>query len=73
VTPCAIYTVHMEMRSTGFLVEPQTQGRWFVSVLSSKPLVQFISGLTLKPLRRFVCDLASKPLGQFSPIWPQNR
>jgi hypothetical protein len=25
VTPCAIYTVHKEMRSVDFLVEPQTQ------------------------------------------------
>jgi hypothetical protein len=37
----AIYvdcTVHMEMRSTCFLVEPQNQGRRFVSGLTSKPL-----------------------------------
>jgi hypothetical protein len=27
MTLCAVYTVHMEMRSTGFLVEPQNQGR----------------------------------------------
>jgi hypothetical protein len=41
VAPCAIYTINMETRSAGFLVEPQNQGRWFVS------------GLALKPLRRF--------------------
>jgi hypothetical protein len=35
---CAICTVHVEMRSAGFLVEPQNQGRWFVSGLASKPL-----------------------------------
>jgi hypothetical protein len=32
VTLCAIYTVHMETRSAGFLVEPQNQGHqvfWF--------------------------------------------
>jgi hypothetical protein len=29
VTSCVICTVHMEIRSTGFLVEPQNQGRWF--------------------------------------------
>jgi hypothetical protein len=28
VMPCAVYTVHKEMRSAGFLVEPQNQGRW---------------------------------------------
>jgi hypothetical protein len=33
--------VHMKMRSAGFLVEPQNQGRQFVSGLASKPLDQF--------------------------------
>jgi hypothetical protein len=41
VTPCTICTLHVEMRSTGFLVEPQNQGRRFVSGLASKPLGQF--------------------------------
>jgi hypothetical protein len=59
--PCAIYTMHVETRSTSFLVEPQKQGR------------RFVSGLTSKPVRRFVSGLASKPLGQFLPLWPQNR
>jgi hypothetical protein len=27
VMPCAVCTVHMEMRSVGFLAEPQNQGR----------------------------------------------
>jgi hypothetical protein len=31
------------MRSTSFLVEPQNQGRWFVSDLASKPLGWFSS------------------------------
>jgi hypothetical protein len=61
VTPCVICTVHMEMRSAGFLVEPQNQVQWFVSGLASKPLGQFVSGL------------ASKPLELFLQIWPQNR
>jgi hypothetical protein len=26
VGPCAIYTMHVEMSSVGFLVEPQNQG-----------------------------------------------
>jgi hypothetical protein len=38
VTLCTVYTVHVEMRSAGFLVEPQNQGRWFVSDLASKPV-----------------------------------
>jgi hypothetical protein len=61
VTLRAVCTVHVETRSIGFLVEPQNQGRRFVSSLASKPLGRFIS------------DLASKPLGWFSPVWPQNR
>jgi hypothetical protein len=61
VTLCVVYTVHLKMRSTSFLVEPQNEG------------LQFVSGLASKPLGRFVSDLASKPLGRFSPVWPQNR
>jgi hypothetical protein len=41
VAPCAVCTWHVETRSTGFLVEPQNQGRRFVSGLTSKPLRQF--------------------------------
>jgi hypothetical protein len=41
VAMCAVCTVHVEMRSTGFLVEPQNQGRRFESGLGSKPLGQF--------------------------------
>jgi hypothetical protein len=36
VVSCAIYTVHVETRSTGFLVEPQNQGRRFMSGFASK-------------------------------------
>jgi hypothetical protein len=56
VTLCAVCTVHVEMRGASFLVEPQNQGR------------QFISGLASKRLGRFVSGLASKPLGQFSLV-----
>jgi hypothetical protein len=56
VALCVVCTVHKEMRSADFLVEPQNQDR------------RFVSGLTSKPLGRFVSDLASKPLGQFSPV-----
>jgi hypothetical protein len=41
VTLCAVCTVHMEIRSAGFLVESQNQGRRFVSDLASKPLGRF--------------------------------
>jgi hypothetical protein len=39
--------------SMNFLVEPQNQGRQFVSSLVLKPLGRFISGLTSKPLWQF--------------------
>jgi hypothetical protein len=80
VTPCAVYTMHEETRSACFLVEPQNQGRRFVSGLALKPLGRFVSGLALKPVGRFVSGLASKllgrfvsgltskPLGRFSPV-----
>jgi hypothetical protein len=41
VTLCVVCNVNMETRSVGFLVEPQNQGRWFVSSLASKSLGQF--------------------------------
>jgi hypothetical protein len=41
VAPCAFCTWHVENGSTGFLVEPQNQGRRFVSGLTSKPLGRF--------------------------------
>jgi hypothetical protein len=62
---CAVYTVHDETRSAGSLVEPQNQGRRFVSDLASKSLGRFFSGLASKPLGRFVSGLASKPQGWF--------
>jgi hypothetical protein len=36
-----VCTVYVETRSVGFLVEPQNQGRWFVTSLASKTLRQF--------------------------------
>jgi hypothetical protein len=35
---CAVYIMHVETRSAGFLVEPQHQGRRFIDGLASKPL-----------------------------------
>jgi hypothetical protein len=48
VAPCAVCAVHVETRSAGFLVEPQNQGRRFVSSLASKPLGWFLIGFDLK-------------------------
>jgi hypothetical protein len=48
VASCAVCTVHVETRSTCFLVEPQNQGRRFVNGLTLKPLGQFLIGLGLK-------------------------
>jgi hypothetical protein len=48
VAPCAVCTVYVETRSTGFLVEPQNQGRRFISGLTSKPLGRFLIGLGIK-------------------------
>jgi hypothetical protein len=48
VASCAVCTVHVEMSSVGFLVEPRDQGPWFVSGFASKPLGRFLIGLGLK-------------------------
>jgi hypothetical protein len=45
---CAVYAVHVETRSAGFLVEPQNKGRRFVTGLTSKLLRQFLIDLGLK-------------------------
>jgi hypothetical protein len=60
VTPCAVCTWYVETRSAGFLVEPQNQGRRFVSGLASKPLGWFLTVWPQNLLRRF------------SSVWPQN-
>jgi hypothetical protein len=58
---CAVCTVHVKTRSMSFLVEPQNQGRWFVS------------GLTSKPLGRFLIGLGIKTNGDvLRVVWPQN-
>jgi hypothetical protein len=45
VVPSAVCIMHVETRSANFLVEPQNQGRRFVSCLASKPLGWFLIGL----------------------------
>jgi hypothetical protein len=52
----------------GFLVEPQNQGRLFISGLTSKSLRRFVSSLASKSHGWFVSGLASKPVGRFSPV-----
>jgi hypothetical protein len=69
---CAVCTMHVKMRSTGFLVESQNQGRQFVSGLASKPLGWFVSGLTSKPPGRFAPVWPQNEWQQFSPFWPQT-
>jgi hypothetical protein len=42
MTPCAVCTMHMEMRNADFLLESENQGGLFVSGLISKPLGWFL-------------------------------
>jgi hypothetical protein len=60
VMPCAVCIVHMETRSASFLVEPQNQGRRFLSGLASKPLGRFSPVWPQNRWRRFLA------------VWPQN-
>jgi hypothetical protein len=67
-------TVHVEMRSACFFIEPQNQCQticeWFG--LKITRTVFHLFGPQNR-WRRFVSGLASKLLGRFSPLWPQNR
>jgi hypothetical protein len=74
VTPCAVYTGHVEARSAGFLVEPQNQGgEGFpglglktdssgLVIWASKSLRRFL-GLALKTKWASVCRLCHKTNG----------
>jgi hypothetical protein len=42
VTLCVVYTVHKEMRSAGFLVQPQNQGRRFHPVWPQNWWLRFL-------------------------------
>jgi hypothetical protein len=64
MTLCVICTVHMETRSTGFLVEPENQGRR-VSWLNLKTKVGRFFGLVLKTDNSNLVIYASKSLRQF--------
>jgi hypothetical protein len=72
VAPCAVCTWHVETRSTGFLIEPQNQGRWFASGLNSKPAATVFSNLASKLVAMVSLDLASKPAVGFL-VEPQNQ
>jgi hypothetical protein len=61
MAPCAVCTWHVETRSAGFLVEPQNQGRRFVSGLASKPVATIFAGLASKSVAMVSSGLASKP------------
>jgi hypothetical protein len=74
VAPCAVCTVHVEMRNVGFLVEPQNQGGGEFSGLSLKTgsfgLVIWVSksprqflGLGFKTKQTSVCRLRHKTDG----------
>jgi hypothetical protein len=71
--PCAVCTVHVERRSTSFLVEPQNQGLRFIGGLASKPLGTVFPGLASKLVAKVSPGLVSKPVAQFfrfgSQIW----
>jgi hypothetical protein len=66
MAPCAVCTWHVEMRSVGFLVEPQNQGRRFVIGWASKPLTVF-AGLASKPVATVFSSLALKLVATVSP------
>jgi hypothetical protein len=72
VASCAVCTRHVETRSAGFLVEPQNQGRQFVSSLASKPLGCFLVVWPQNLLRWFSLVWPQNWWRRFSPVWPQN-
>jgi hypothetical protein len=65
VVPCAVCTVHMKTRSVSFLVEPQNQGRQFLSGLGLKITRTVFTGLASKPVATVSSSLASKPVVMF--------
>jgi hypothetical protein len=72
VAPYTVYTWHVEIRSAGFLVQPQNQGRRFVSGLASKPLRRFSPIWLQNRWRRFLAVWPQNLLRWFLPVWPQN-
>jgi hypothetical protein len=83
VTLCVVYTVHVETRSTGFLVEPQNQGRggffglglktvsYSLVIWGSKSPRRFFS-FGLKTRQAMVCRLRHKTNGK-AMTWDTHR
>jgi hypothetical protein len=67
-----ICTVHVETRSVGFLVEPQNQGRRFVSGLAPNPLGQ-VSQFGPQNRQLQFGDLGLKITAVISWFGPQNQ
>jgi hypothetical protein len=65
---CAVCIVQMKTRSPGFLVEPQNQGRRFISDLTSKSLGRILS-VWPKSTATVSPDLASKSVASGFLIW----
>ena len=72
MTLSAVCTVHKEMRSAGFLVEPQNQGLRFVSGLASK-LVARVSRFWPQNWQLRLSDLGLKITATVSWFGPQNQ
>jgi hypothetical protein len=72
VTPCAVYTVHVETRSTCFLIEPQKQGRRFVSGLASKSMAR-VFWFGHQNWQLWFGDLDLKITTTVSSFGPQNQ
>jgi hypothetical protein len=66
VTPCAICTMHVEMRSVSFLVETQNQGQWFDLKTIGTVLVW-----TQNRWQRFSLFWPQNRWRRFPPIWPK--
>jgi hypothetical protein len=74
VTPCEVCTVHIEIKSVSFLIEPQNQGQWFDLKITwtvcqwfgLKTTGTIFSGLALKPVAMVFSGLASKSVAQVS-------
>jgi hypothetical protein len=65
VTLCAVCNVHVEMRSAGFLVKPENQGRQF----GLKTTVMVCQWFGLKSTGIVFSGLGSKPVAMvFSPF-----
>jgi hypothetical protein len=69
VVPCAVCTWHVETRSAGFLVEPQNQGRRFVSGLASKSLGWFLRVWPQNQWQRFLAVRPQNLLLRFSLVF----